>query len=63
MEKELNQEQLQQLAKCIKQLQLLQKKVDRISADIDGYDDSPLECAYFTIGETIDYLSRAIGVY
>ena len=63
MEKELNQEQLQQLAKCIKQLQLMQKKVDKISADIDGYDDCPLECAYFTIGETIDYLNKAINVY
>ena len=63
MERELTMEQKQLLAKCIKQLQLMQKKVDKISADIDGYDDCPLDCAYFTIGETIEYLEKAITVY
>lgn len=63
MEKELNQEQLQELAKCIKSLQRIQKKVDAIMCNIDEYEDRPLDCAYFTIGETIDYLNTAINVY
>lgn len=63
MEKELNQEQLQELAKCIKALQRMQKKVDAIMCNIDEYDDRPLECAWCTIGETVDYLETAMKVY
>ena len=63
MEKELNQEQLQQLAKCIKQLKSMMKKVDAIMCDIDEYDDRPLECAWCTMGETVEYLETAMKVY
>ena len=63
MEKELTMEQKQQLAKYAKQLKSMMKKIDAIMCDIDEYDDRPLDCAYFTIGETIDYLDTAINVY
>ena len=63
MEKELNQEQLQELAKCIKALQRMQKKVDAIMCNIDECEDAPLDCAWWTIKETIDYLNTAIDVY
>lgn len=63
MEKELNQEQLQELAKCIKALQRMRKKVDAIMCDIEENDDRPLECAWCTMGETVDYLEDAMKVY
>ena len=63
MEKELNQEQLQQLAKCIKQLRSMMKKVDDIMCDIDEYDDRPLDCAWCTMGEAVEYLEEAMKVY
>ena len=63
MEKELTMHQKQQLAKYAKQLKNMMKTIDAIMCDIDEYDDRPLDCAYFTIGETIDYLNTAINVY
>lgn len=63
MEKELTMEQKQQLAKCIKQLKNMMKKIDAIMCDIEENDDRPLDCAWCTMGETVGYLEDAMKVY
>ena len=63
MEKELTMEQKQQLAKYAKQLKSMMKKIDAIMCDIDEYDDRPLDCAWCTMGETVEYLETAMRVY
>ena len=55
-------ENVQQLAKCVKQLQDMQKKIDKILSEIKKRENA-LFAASCTIDEAIEYLNTSLEIY